>query len=50
MDRLKAFVESNLLSYLSATEKLEIRVVGTFLPILLFLDNIQFVITDVKVV
>ena len=46
MDRLEAFVESNLVSHLTATEKCTIRVAGILLPSLLFEDNIVFMGTD----
>ena len=50
MDRLEAFVESNLLSHLTATEKRAIRVAGILLPSLLFADDIVFMGTDMGVV
>ena len=50
MDRLEAFVESNLLSHLTATEKRAIRVAGILLPSLLFADDIVFMGTDMRVV
>ena len=50
MDWLEAFVESNLLSHLTATEKRAIRVAGILLPSLLFLDDILFMGTDMHVV
>ena len=50
MDWLEAFVESNLLSHLTATEKRVIRVAGILLPSLLFLDDILFMGTDMHVV
>ena len=50
MDRLEAFVESNLLSHLTATEKRAIRVAGILLPSLLFSDDIVFMGTDMGVV
>ena len=50
MDWLEAFVESNLLSHLTATEKCAIRVAGILLPSLLFSDDIVFMGTDMHVV
>ena len=50
MDWLEAFVESNLLSHLTATEKCAIRVAGILLPSLLFSDDIVFMGTDMRVV
>ena len=50
MDRLEVFVESNLLSHLTATEKRAIRVAGILLPSLLFADDIVFMGTDMGVV
>ena len=45
MDRLKAFLESNLLAHLTAPEKRALRVVGILLPSLLFADDIIFLET-----
>ena len=50
MDWLEAFVESNLLSHLTATEKHTIRVSGTLLPSLLFSNDIVFMGTDIYMV
>ena len=50
IDQLEAFVESNLLSHLTATEKRAIRVAGILLPSLLFADEIVFIGTDIRVV
>ena len=40
MDRLEAFLESNLLAHLAASEKRALRVAGIRLPSLLFADDI----------
>ena len=50
MDRLEAFVESNLLSHLTATKKRTIRLAGILLPSLLFVDDIVFLGSDMWVV
>ena len=50
MDQLEAFVESNLLSYLTATEKYAIRAAGILLPSFLFSDDIVFMGTDMHVI
>ena len=42
MDRLEAFLESNLLTHLTAPEKRALRVAGILLPRLLFADDIVF--------
>ena len=46
MDRLEAFVKSNLLSHLTATGKCAIRVAGILLPSLPFSNDIVFMGTD----
>ena len=46
MDRLKAFLESNLLSHLTAPEKRALRVAGILLPSVLFTDEIVFLATQ----
>ena len=46
MDRLKAFLESNLLAHLTAFEKHALRVAGILLSSLLFSDNIVFLSTQ----
>ena len=47
---MQDFVESKLLSHLTATEKCAIRVAGILLPSLLFLGDIVFMGTDIWVV
>ena len=49
MDRLEAFLESNLLTHLTAPEKRALRVAGILLPSLLFADDIVFMGTDMRV-
>ena len=46
MDRLEAFLESNLLTHLTAPEKHALRVAGILLPSLLFIDDIVFLTTQ----
>ena len=44
--RLEAFLESNLLTHLTAPEKRALRVAGILLPSLLFADDIVFLATQ----
>ena len=46
MDRLEAFLESNLLAHLTAPEKHALWVAGILLPSLLFSDDIVFLATQ----
>ena len=46
MDRLEAFLESNLLAHLTAPAKRALRVAGILLPSLLFADDIVFLDTQ----
>ena len=46
MDRLEAFLESNLLAHLTTPEKHALRVAGILLPSLLFADDIVFLATQ----
>ena len=50
IDQLDGFVESNLLSHLTETEKRAIGVAGILIPRLLFSDDIVFMGTDMRVV
>ena len=46
IDRLQAFLESNLLVHLTAFEKGALRVSDILLPSLIFADNIVFLATQ----
>ena len=46
MDKLKVFLESNLLAHLTAPKKYALRVAGTLLSSLIFADDIVFLITQ----
>ena len=46
IDRLEAFLESNLLAHLTALMKCALRVTGMLLPSLVFADNTMFLDTQ----
>ena len=46
IDRLEAFLESNLLTHLTAPEKCALSLAGILLPSLLFVDDIVFLATQ----
>ena len=49
-DSAGRFIESNLLSHLTATKKSVTRVASILLPSILFSDGIMFVVYDMQVV